>query len=231
MDYFEAVSKRRSIRKYTDEKVPDDIIEKAFDAAILAPNSSNTQTWDFFWVKTESQKIKLIEACLNQSAARTAQQLIVITANPTQWKRSQKPLIHWVESVNAPKVVQLYYKKLIPITYRWGFLNSWGYLKGFIFFITGLFRPVTRGPNTLNELRMVAIKSAALAAENFVLAISAQGFSTCMMEGFDECRVKRLLKLPRAARVVMVISVGRESERGTWGPQFRLPKSDVVHII
>ena len=231
MDFFEAVTKRRSIRKYTDELVPDEVIDRAFDAAILAPNSSNTQTWDFHWVKTAEKKKSLIEYCLSQSAARTAQHLIVVSADPAHWRRSQQPLIKWVESVNAPKVVQLYYKKLIPITYRWGFLNSWAFIKWLSFFITGFIRPITRGPNTRRDLQEVAIKSAALAAENFVLAISAQGFSSCMMEGFDECRVKKLLKLPRSARVAMVISVGRESDRGTWGPQFRLPKSEVVHLV
>ena len=231
MDLFEAISKRRSIRKYTDETVPDEVIQKALDAAILAPNSSNTQTWDFFWVKSEEKKKKLIEFCLDQSAARTANHLLVVTADPRNWKRSQKPLIHWVETVKAPKMVIAYYQKLIPATYRWGLFNSWGYLKKIIFNITGLFRPMTRGPSTLQDLQMVAVKSAALAAENFALAISAQGFSTCMMEGFDECRVKRLLKLSCSARVVMVISIGRENDRGTWGPQFRLPKEDVVHII
>ena len=172
-----------------------------------------------------------MEYCLSQSAARTAQELIVITADPTLWKRSQKPLINWVESVNAPKMVVTYYRNLIPATYRWGFLNIWGYTKSAMTLAAGLFRPVPRGPNTLQDLQLVAVKSAALAAENFVLAISAQGFSTCMMEGFDESRVKKLLKLPYSTRVVMVISVGRESDRGTWGPQFRLPRSEVVHII
>jgi nitroreductase len=231
MEFFDVVSKRRSIRKYTPEKVPEEIIHKAFNAAILAPNSSNTQTWNFYWVKSEDQKKKLIHFCLDQSAARTASELIVITADPALWKRSQKPLIDWVESVNAPKVVITYYRKLIPFTYRWGFMNLWGYLKALMTFGVGLVRPVPRGPNTLQELQVVAIKSAALAAENFVLAISAQGFSTCMMEGFDESRVKKLLKLPYSTRVAMVISVGRESDRGTWGPQFRLPQSEVVHIV
>ncbi len=231
MDFFEAVSKRRSIRKYTDEKVPEEVIQKALDAAILAPNSSNTQTWNFYWVKSAEQKKKLVEYCLSQSAARTASDLVVVTADPTLWKRSQKPLIQWVESVNAPKIVQTYYKSLIPATYRWGFLNLWGYTKAMMTSIAGIFRPLPRGPNTLQDLQLVAVKSAALASENFVLAVSAQGYSTCMMEGFDERRVKKFLKLPYSTRVVMVISIGKESDRGTWGPQFRLPKTEVVHII
>jgi nitroreductase len=45
MEFFEAVVRRRSVRKFTPEAVPEAVIRKAFEAAILAPNSSNTQTW------------------------------------------------------------------------------------------------------------------------------------------------------------------------------------------
>lgn len=50
-----------------------------------------------------------------------------------------------------------------------------------------------------------------------MLALRAAGYASCAMEGFDEPRVKRLLRLPRAARVVMVLAVGREA------PNSRLP--------
>ncbi len=231
MDFFEVIKKRRSIRRFTDKKVPEICIKNALEAAILAPNSSNTQTWNFYWVRTEEKKKKLVEACLSQSAARTASDLLVITADPKLWRRSQGPLINWVESVNAPEPVKMYYKKLIPITYKWGFLNSLGLLRWLGFNLAGIFRPVPRGPNFRHELQTVAIKSAALAAENFVLALTAQGVATCMMEGFDECRVKSLLKLESSCRIVMVIGIGYESEKGTWGPQMRLPLEEVVHEI
>ena len=88
-----------------------------------------------------------------------------------------------------------------------------------------------RGPGTLRDIQEVCIKSAALAAENFVLAITAQGYATCMMEGFDEPRVKKLLGLKYSDRVVMVISVGEEAERGTWGPRFRISSDKVIHEV
>lgn len=89
-----------------------------------------------------------------------------------------------------------------------------------------------RGPRGTLGLQEVAIKSAALAAENFVLAIAAQGYDTCMMEGFDEWRVKHLLGLSWfSSRVVMVIAVGESHARGTWGPQMRIPLDQVVHKI
>ena len=51
MDYFDLVRKRRSVRKFLNEKVPEEVITKALKAALLAPNSSNLQPWEFYWVK------------------------------------------------------------------------------------------------------------------------------------------------------------------------------------
>lgn len=231
MDFFEVVNQRRSIRKFTQEVVPDAVIEKALEAAIKAPNSSNTQTWNFYWVQSDEMKKKVVEACLSQSAARTAQQLLVVTANPQLWKRSQAGLIDWVEKAKAPSLVLTYYRRLIPWTYSWGFFNSLGFFKWLTTTLIGFFRPLPRGPNTKRDLQEVAMKSAALACENFVLAMTAQGYATCMMEGFDESRMRRLLKLKCAERAVMVIGMGSEGERATWGPQYRLPLADVVRKI
>jgi nitroreductase len=231
MDFFEALSKRRSIRKYTSEPVPPEVIERALDGAILAPNSSNLQTWDFYWVRTPERKAKLVQACLNQSAARTAAELLVITANPALWRRSNPELIRYAEKVNAPSGVKAYYRKLIPLTYQGGGFRVFYPWKWAMVNWVGIFRAMPRSPLSRRDLEEVAIKSAALAAENFVLAISAQGFSTCMMEGFDESRVKRLLSLKSSSRIVMVISVGRETDRGTWGPQFRLDREKVIHRV
>lgn len=231
MDFFETVERRRSIRRYTNKPVPEAVIRKALEAALLAPNSSNAQTWDFYWVRTPEKKAILAKACLSQSAARTAAELIVIVASPTAWRRSWPGLKEYVNRINAPGPVKLYYEKLFPWLYRWGFLNSIGAVKFVAMTAYGFFKPMARGPFSRSGVQTVAIKSAALAAENFVLAITAQGFSTCMMEGFDEWRVKRLLKLRSSDRVVMVIGVGEEAERGTWGPRYRMDSKEVIHEI
>ena len=41
MDFFDLVNKRRSVRKFSDEKVPEEVIDKSLKAALLAANSSN----------------------------------------------------------------------------------------------------------------------------------------------------------------------------------------------
>jgi nitroreductase len=229
MDFFEAVKARRSIRKYTTEAVPAEVIEKALDAALLAPNSSNLQTWQFFWVRDSVKKQKLVEACLGQSAARTAQELIVVVANPSLWKKTAPAMVQYLDTLpKVPSLVRTYYEKLVPMTYGWNFL--WP-LKVLIFNLIGIFRPITRRPASAKDIQEVSIKSAALASENFMLAISAQGFSTCPMEGLDEVRVKRILGIGFGTRVVMAISVGRAAENGTWGPQVRFNRDWFVRYL
>ena len=101
MEFFEVVKARRSIRKYTNDAVPEEVMEKAIDAALLAPNSSNMQTWGFYWVRNLQKKELLVEACLNQSAAKTAPELLVVTAEPKNWKRVQKAMLEKIKAQNV----------------------------------------------------------------------------------------------------------------------------------
>lgn len=231
MEFYQVIDKRRSSRKFTEKPVPRNVMIRAFEAAIKAPNSSNMQTWDFYWIREEKKKNLLKNFCLNQSAAREAQELVVVIADPAKWRRSNPEIIKYAQDVNAPKLVKTYYEKLIPYTYRWGFLNCLVPFKWLMNFIAGLFRPIPRGPYSRRDLQELSIKSAALACENFVLAIEAEGFSSCMMEGHDECRVKKMLNLPSSARTVMVIGIGEPSDRALWGRQFRLPLNQVLHEV
>jgi nitroreductase/NAD-dependent dihydropyrimidine dehydrogenase PreA subunit len=54
LSYDELVSllrQRRSVRKYTDEEVSDEVIHDLIDAAILAPSGHNEQSWAFTVIK------------------------------------------------------------------------------------------------------------------------------------------------------------------------------------
>ncbi len=228
MDFFEAVERRRSVRRYTSKPVPPEVVERAIDAALLAPNSSNLQTWRFFWVRSPEKKAALVHACLSQGAAATAQELLVVVADRSLWKKTNAAILEIYRKAGGPKLAFDYYGKLIPLTYGWAILSP---LRWLVIQLIGLFRPIARRPWSPGGVDEVAIKSAALAAENFMLAITAQGFDTCPMEGFDEFRVKKLLKLGCAARVVMVISVGERSEKGVWGQRVRFDRDWFVQKL
>ena len=219
MEFFAAVDHRRSVRKYTSEPVPESVIQRALDAALLAPNSSNMQTWEFYWVKNPEKKADLIAACLNQSTARSAQELIVAVANPKKWIKNTKENARILLQNKANPEVLTYYTKLMPFLYG---MQALAPLKWLIFNLSGLFKPTPRGPWSYRDRLEVCIKSCALACENFMLAMSAQGFDTCPMEGFDKNRVAKILNLKCSSNVVMVMSAGKRASDGVWGSAFAL---------
>jgi nitroreductase len=47
MDAVEAIMTRRSIRKYTDEPIADEMMKQILSAAMAAPTAGNQQAWEF----------------------------------------------------------------------------------------------------------------------------------------------------------------------------------------
>ena len=54
MDAIEAIMTRCSIRKYTKQAVPDEIVERLLRAGMAAPSSANEQPWHFVVIKDHS---------------------------------------------------------------------------------------------------------------------------------------------------------------------------------
>lgn len=57
-----AIQQRRSIRRYQERDIPDDILTKLLEAARWAPSWANTQCWNFVVVKNNETKRKIQEA-------------------------------------------------------------------------------------------------------------------------------------------------------------------------
>lgn len=55
MDLFEAFEKRHSVRSFSSEPVPQDLLDKLIYAASLAPSSLNEQPWRFYLARGESR--------------------------------------------------------------------------------------------------------------------------------------------------------------------------------
>lgn len=53
MELKEVIKKRRSIRKYKNNDVPNELIEDLIDCARLAPSAKNRQPWKFLIVKND----------------------------------------------------------------------------------------------------------------------------------------------------------------------------------
>jgi nitroreductase len=236
----EVIHYRRSVRKYKDQAIDAERVKHCLELAVLAPNSSNMQLWEFYHVVNPALLKELSVACLSQSSAVTANQLVVFVTRQDLFRKRSKTMIELeTQNVlkNSPeqkqtkrvKRWQMYYGKIIPFLYArfFGFL---GIFRSLFVNIVGLFRPITYNV-TENDMRVVVHKTCALAAQTFMLAMANEGYDTCPMEGFDGRRVKRLLNLPWGSEVNMVVSCGIRDEGGVWGDRMRVPFEEVYKRV
>ena len=237
MTVSEAIQNRRSIRIFKENKIDSNRVKECIYNATLAPNSSNLQLWEFIHVSDPLYLKKLSKACMNQSAAKTASQIVVVVTRKDLWKKRSKENIEFLNTQYEKNLITekrhkhalKYYKKLIPILY-FDILGLLGVIKYLIFQFIGLFIPVVR-QTTRTDLRIVVHKTAGLAAQNFMNSMSAIGYDTCPMEGSDTLMVKKILNIPREAEINMVIGCGERLEKGIFGPRFRVPFDNVYRYI
>lgn len=227
-EFRKVIHTRRAIRRFTREDVPAAVIEECLDLAMLAPNSCNLQPWHFYVVREPALRKKLAHACLNQNAATTAPVLIPVIARTNTWSEACDLTVQNWPAEKMPRIVETFYRRVAKIQYYQGPFGSFGALKKVFYGAVGLFRPVPRGPYSPAEMRLWAAKSTALAAENLMLALRAHGYDTCPMEGMDEVRVRKLLKLPADAFVVMVLAVGKRGERAIYHPRYRFDRERYI---
>jgi nitroreductase len=64
-----------------------------------------------------------------------------------------------------------------------------------------------------------------------MLAFRAHGYDTCPMEGFDSCRIKKVMGLSRSKKIVMIVGAGKRAEGGLYGPRIRFPRDQFVKTI
>lgn len=97
MDALEAIYSRRSIRRYTGEPVPDEIIQELLKAAMSAPSAGNEQPWEFV-VITEREILTVIPSIhpysqmLNEAPAA-----ILVCGN----EQREKYRGYWVQDCSA----------------------------------------------------------------------------------------------------------------------------------
>ncbi len=77
----EAIEKRRSIRKFKPDPIPDEHLIALLDAARLAPSGCNAQPWRFKIVKDSKTILELTNAAYEQSFIATAPVVIVCCAD------------------------------------------------------------------------------------------------------------------------------------------------------
>lgn len=83
MELIQMMQDRRSVRKYTGEAIPEELLEKILQAGLLSPTSHNSKPWEFVVVKNK-ETLGAMAKCRAGSAKMLegADAAVVVIADP-----------------------------------------------------------------------------------------------------------------------------------------------------
>lgn len=92
-----SVMSRRSIRKYTEEKVSEETVRELLKAAMAAPSAGNQQPWEFIVIRDRETMLKIIEVHKYAHMLKETQVAIVVCGDEAKEKFKG----YWVQDCSA----------------------------------------------------------------------------------------------------------------------------------
>ena len=208
LDEFERLAKRRrATRKFSSEPVPDALLNRLLDIAHWAPSGYNLQPTHYTVVTDTTLRPALYEACLKQRQILEAPVVVVFSGDREAASHHLEQVLTRDREAGAinddyETLLRTYVGKAFgrgPVGLGWLGKASVAPLLRFV-------RPVPSIPAVHKQYWVT--KQVMLSAMVFMLAATAAGLSTVPMEGFDEQRVRRVLRIPSSHIVPVVIPLG-----------------------
>ncbi len=193
MELIDAIKARRSIRKFRDEPVPDEILDELLEAGRLAPSGSNLQPWRFVIVKSEEAK-KSLEGVTPYRFAVRAPVVLVCCADLTASGTRDKRVTELLESGAFTDVVM-------------DDPNSGKYGKSLSDSIS---------------VKCYLSLNVAIAIEHIALRATDLGLGSCWIGRFDQDKTKEILGLGDDLFVVLLLPIGYPAQEPSPRPRLAM---------
>ena len=82
VEFMDVIRTRRSVRSFSGEPIPDEVLLRALEAARIAPSGNNHQPWRFVVVRDARKRRAIAEACYDQAFVANAPVVVVCCAIP-----------------------------------------------------------------------------------------------------------------------------------------------------
>jgi nitroreductase len=181
MDVTDAIRRRRAVRDYTDQPVPDDVLDRLLRLALRAPTGSGAQAWSLLVVRDPELRTQLAELVIAGGARYFAMM------RPRRDGTTDEEQATWGREY-AEQILGTY--RLAPV------------------WVVGLVVPRDNYPADMREGGGIDdLISLAFAFENLMLAARAEGLGTVpttAFQRFEKDRLRELLGIPVEADPAML---------------------------
>ena len=180
----QAIFERRATPGFRDEPLPQEDLDEILRAGLAAPSGYNIQPWRFIVVQSPEQRRRMRVACFNQAKVEEAPALIVACGDADGWRRDLDLMLQKGLRGGMPESYAAQARSSVP-----------KYLSSF---------STERMQGWLN-------KHVTIAFTHMMLMAEVLGYDTAPMEGFEQERVREILRLPLSFWVVALLAVGHGS--------------------
>jgi nitroreductase len=185
----EAIEKRRSIRKFKTDPVPDEHITALLNAARLAPSGCNAQPWRFKIIKDQETKLKLSHAAHDQSFIAEAPVVLVCCADIKGYLEGTISGIQDIGKIGAveDRIVKILLKRAEQMELQMKFMNK-------------------------DQLGLRIAFNIAIAVEHIILRALDFGMGSCWVRLIDEKMIKDIFGWDENIYVVALLPIGYPAE-------------------
>jgi nitroreductase len=182
-DVCELLRGRRSVRKYSDQAVAKEIIEKMIELACMAPSASNRQDWFFTVITSGTVKHAMADAVRHRW-----QNILAENRQMAMIDEVEKYAAGFADFESAPTVIAVSATQASTVQNH------------------------LLGDNA--DLVAGSMTSAAMAAQNLMLAAAGFGLASCCMSGALAAgkELKEMIGLERKRILICLVAVGYANE-------------------
>jgi nitroreductase len=179
--FSQVVAERRATPSFDGSPLPEADLLAILEAGLQAPSSYNLQPWRFIVIRSPEQRRRLRSACFNQAKVEEASAVIVACGDADGWRNGDlDEMLRMGRAGGMPESFAHQARINIP-----NYLGNHPNLDAW-----------------LNRQVTFALTTMMWRAESL-------GYNTSPMEGFEEEKVRGVLKLPLSYHVVALLAVGR----------------------
>jgi len=186
----QAIRERRATPSFEAVPIHGADLEKIIRAGLEAPSGYNLQPWRFVVVTDPEQRKRLRAAAFNQPKVEEASAVVVACGDPQGWKNG-----------DLDEMLRL------AREHGYGGETEHQRVRGAIQSFLG--NAAGQAGGVSPSFDVWANRHAMIALTTMLWTAETLGYDTAPMEGFEEDKVKALLKIPPQVRVVALLAIGR----------------------
>lgn len=85
---IQSLTERKSVRSFTEQEIPEDIVQEILKASVQAPTAGNQQLYTILRVSDPEKKHRLSESCDHQPFIENAKLVLVYCADCLKWYKA-----------------------------------------------------------------------------------------------------------------------------------------------